>query len=157
MLLVQDVACIQHARSNHLRPPRNIETVRRAPPCPPNHTTCLSPSLQVVEDRAQPARGPTSTFLPLWLVPFPVRQLVERPLHRFARFHVDLSLVPSPAAPLKKSVSCQHTVSHWRVMSTWSFGTGQENHVVCLKSEQDLFQSASLPRTRRKRIVGADL
>ena len=42
-------------------------------------------------------------------------------------------------------------------MSTWSFGTGQENHVVCLKSEQDLFQSASLPRTRRKRIVGADL
>ena len=33
----------------------------------------------------------------------------------------------------------------------------KKNHVVCLKSEQDLFQSASLPRTRRKRIVGADL
>ena len=42
-------------------------------------------------------------------------------------------------------------------MSTWSFGTRQKNHVVCLKSEQDLFNSASLPRTRRKRIVGADL
>ena len=70
-----------------------------------------------------------------------------------------MSICPSshPVAPLKKSVSCQHTVSYRRVMSTWSFGIGQENHVVCLKSEQDLFQAASFPRTRRKRIVGADL
>ena len=46
-----------------------------------------------------------------------------------------MSICPSshPVAPLKKSVSSQHTVSHQRAMSTWSFGTGQENHVVCLK------------------------
>ena len=86
ILLVQDVACTQHARSNHLQPPRSIGSVRHAPSCLPTHTTCLSPSLRVVEDRAQSARGPTSTFLPLWHLPCPVRQLVERPLRGFARF-----------------------------------------------------------------------
>ena len=66
LLLVQDVACTQHARSNHLQPPRSIGTVRHAPSCLPTHTTCLSLRLRVVEDRAQSERGPTSTFLPLW-------------------------------------------------------------------------------------------
>ena len=164
MLLVPDVACIQHAHSGHLQPPRSIGTVRRVPFCQPNRTTCLSPSRQEVEDRAQSTGGPTSTFLPLWLLLFPVRQLVERPLPDFADVQFDcnnetcMSICPSshPVAPLEKSVSSQHTVSHQRAMSTWSLGTGQENHVVCLKSEQDLFQSASLPRTRSKRTVGAD-
>ena len=168
MRLVQDVARIQHARSGHLRPTRSIGTVRRLPFCQPSRTTCLSPSRQVVEDRAQSARCQTSTFYPygsstplyasLWRGHF-------TDLPGFADVLFDcndetcMSICPSshPTAPLKKSVSSQHTVSHWRAMSTWSFGTGQENHVVCLKSEQDLFQSASLPRTRSKWIVGADL
>ena len=46
-----------------------------------------------------------------------------------------MSICPSshPIAPLKKSVHRQHTVSHGRAISTWSFGTDQENHVVCLR------------------------
>ena len=63
--------------------------------------------------QAQSARGPTSTFLPLWFLPFPVRQLVERPLRGCARFRrcpvcnneTCMSICPSshPVAPLGKS------------------------------------------------------
>ena len=102
-----------------------------------------------VGDRAQLPRGPTSTFLPLWHLPCPVRQLVERhftDLPGFANVQFDcnnetwMSICPSshPAAPLEKSVSSQHTVSHRRTMSTRSFGTGQENHVVCLRISSNL-------------------
>ena len=126
--------CIQHARSDHLQPRRNIETVRHAPSCLPHHTTCLSHSLRVVEDRAQSGTGPTSTFLPLWhLSPALHANLwrghfTDLPSFANVQFHCNnetcMSICPSsyPVAPLEKSVSSQHTVSHRRTLSTWSFG-----------------------------------
>ena len=62
-----------------------------------------------------------------------------------------------PISPFKKSISSEHTVSHRRKTSPWQFGACQKDHVIRLKSDQDLFQSVSLSRTRSKRIVGTVL
>ena len=66
-----------------------------------------------------------------------------------------MSLVPSRSPTRKVCIQpthCESPESNEHLI-VW----GQENHVVCLKSEQDLFQSASLPRTRSERIAEADL
>ena len=134
-----------YARSGQLRPPRSIGTVRSAPSFQPNRTSCLWPRREVVEDRARSARGQTSKFLPSPLLYASLWRGHFTDLPGFADVQFDcnnetcMSICPSShsVAPLEKSVSSQHTVSHRRTMSTWSFGTGQKNHVVCLKSDTE--------------------
>ena len=168
MLLVQDVACIQRARSitsNHHAASGRCGVHHLV--CPLIQLVCrpvskwwrIEPNQQEVQLRRFYTHGSSpALYASLWRGHF-----TDLPGFANVQFNCNnetcMSICPSshPVAPLEKSVSSQHTMSHRRTMSTWSFGTGQENHVVCLKSEQNLFQSASLPRTRRNRIVGADL
>ena len=80
-------------------------------------------------------------------------------LQGFAKLRPACRFCPSshPKAPPKKvciqPAHCDSPENNERVVVWYQ----SRNHMVCLKSEQDLFQSASLPRTHSKRLAGTGL